>query len=78
VVDHQQAGPIIDGLGITLDLDDGDLVASAMVVAKVVREDGQVTILIADSEGMTWLDQYGLVAAASDLIRASNFERDSE
>ncbi|AXH89422.1 hypothetical protein [Micromonospora aurantiaca] len=74
----EQAGPILDGLGITLDLGDGDLVASAMIVAKVVRADGQVTLLIEDSEGMTWLDQYGLIAAASDLIRSPSFERDDD
>ncbi|MCX5066919.1 hypothetical protein OOJ91_13790 [Micromonospora lupini] len=74
----QQAGPILDGLGITLDLADGDLVASALVIAKVVREDGQVTLLIEDSEGMTWLDQYGLITAASDLIRSPRFEREGD
>ncbi|MEU5946300.1 hypothetical protein ABZ793_12150 [Micromonospora sp. NPDC047465] len=75
---EQPAGPILDGLGITLNLDDGDLVASAMVVAKVIREDGQATLLIEDSEGMTWLDQYGLIAAASDLIREPRFEREGD
>lgn len=71
----QQAGPILDGLGITLDLNDGDLIASALVIAKVVDADGEVGLHIADSEGMSWLDQYGLLAAASDLVRTQQFER---
>ena len=67
---EQQSGPILDGLGVTLDLSDGDLIASAMVIAKVVTKDGEVTLLLADSEGMSWLDQLGLVTAATDLIRS--------
>lgn len=72
---EQPAGPILDGLGVTLDLDDGDLIASAVVVAKVVNGEGEVTLLIADSEGMSWLDQRGLIAAANDLVRSAAFER---
>lgn len=72
---EHQAGPIIDGLGITFELNDGDLIASALVVAKVVNAEGKVTLLIADSEGMTWLDQLGLITAASDLIRAPRWEQ---
>ena len=75
---EQQAGPILDGLGITLDLGDGDLVASALVIAKVVTEEGQVTLLIAESEGMSWLDQYGLIAASTDLVRSQQFEREGD
>lgn len=75
---EQQAGPVLDGLGITLDLGDGDLVASALVIAKVVTDDGHVTLLIAESEGMSWLDQYGLIAASTDLIRSQQFERDDD
>lgn len=71
----QPAGPIIDGLGITVDLAPGDLIASAMLLAKVVTGDGQVTLLIAESESMSWLDQLGLVAAAGDVIRSDGFEQ---
>lgn len=74
----QQAGPIVDGLGITLELDDGDLVASAVVLAKVVTADGRTTLLIEDSEGMSWLDQLGMVAAADSIIRTGGFDEDEE
>lgn len=66
---EQPAGPVLDGLGVTLELEAGDLVASALVLAKVVTANGQTQLLIADSEGMSWLDQLGLVAAADAIIR---------
>lgn len=74
----QQAGPILDGLGITLSLEDGDLIASALVLAKVVKADGQVALLIEDSEGMSWLDQLGLVSAADAIIRSGGYQGDSD
>ena len=74
----QPAGPIVDGLGIVFDLNDGDLIASAIVIAKVVTAEGQATLLIADSEGMSWIDQLGLVAAANAIIRAPGFEHPDE
>lgn len=73
----QRAGPILDGLGITLNLEDGDLVASALVLAKVVKVDGQVALLIEDSDGMSWLDQHGLVAAAAAII-GSGYQHDDD
>ncbi|GIF08674.1 hypothetical protein [Actinoplanes siamensis] len=74
----QPAGPILDGLGITLDLEDRDLVVSALVLAKVVKADGQVVLVIEDSEGMSWLDQLGLVSAADAVIRTGGYQHDDE
>lgn len=72
---EQPAGPILDGLGIILDLSDGDLVASAMVIAKVVDGDGGVTLLLAESDGISWIEQLGLLTAASDLLRGGGYDR---
>lgn len=66
---EQKIGEVLDGLGITLDLDDGDLVASALVLAKVVGEDGQVSLFVGESEGLSWLEQIGLVTAAQQAIQ---------
>lgn len=75
----QPAAPILDGLGVTLDLDDGDLVANAIVLAKVVGSDGQVGLVISDDTTTTWLDQLALVTAAQDILRSGQFtERDDD
>ncbi|MEU0937595.1 hypothetical protein [Embleya sp. NPDC005971] len=67
------AGPILDGLGVTVDLEDGDLPAGAVVLLKVVDRDGEVSVGIADSEGSTWLDQLALVTAARDIIGQARY-----
>jgi hypothetical protein len=73
---EQPAAPILDGLHLTLDLADGDLVANAVVVAKVVADDGQVGVVISNSEGTSWLDQLALIVAASEIVRSNQFTRD--
>ncbi len=70
----QPSGPILDGLGVTIDLSDGDLVSDAVVIAKVVTEDGSVTVSLSSSESMSWLDQFGLIAAANQVVVSTHFE----
>ncbi len=67
----QPLGPIIDGL----DLDEGDLIPDAVVLAKVVTADGQVTLAVCSNDNMSWLDQLGIVTAASDIIRSGRYGR---
>lgn len=64
---EQKIGPILDGLGVTLDMDDGDLIASAVVLAKVIDSDGDVSLYIGTSDGLSWIDQLGLLAAAHQV-----------
>lgn len=73
---EQPAAPILNGLNVTLNLADGDLVANAIVVAKVVADDGQVGVVISNSEGTSWLDQLALIVAASEIVRSNQFTRD--
>ncbi len=70
----QPAGQILDGLGVTFDLDDGDLVHSAIVISRVLCEDGSTSLCIGSSDGCGWLDQLGLVTAAGDLLRPSRWK----
>lgn len=65
----QPVGDILDSLGVELDLDEGDLIASAVVLAKVIKEDGGVTLAYAHSEGICWIETVGLITAGSDIVR---------
>lgn len=65
---EQPVGPILDGLGVTVDLDDGELVESALILAKTVDADGEVALMVASSTGLTWIDQAGLLAAAQQVM----------
>lgn len=71
---EQPIGPILDGLGATIDLEDGDLVEHAVVLAKVHLASGGVSVALSDSAGMSWLEQLGLIAAATQIVNDRPFE----
>ncbi|MFJ8657455.1 hypothetical protein ACIRNU_34595 [Streptomyces rochei] len=71
----QPIGPILDGLGTTIDLDEGDLVASAFVIAKVVDSDGDVALTLASSDGLSWIEQNGLLASAQQIVNQTGIGR---
>lgn len=72
---EQPIGPILNGLGMNLELDDGDLVASAFVIAKVVDKDGDVSLAMASSEGLSWIEQNGLLSSAQQIINQTEIGR---
>jgi hypothetical protein len=61
-------GDALDRMGIVLDLDEGDLLESAVVIAKVITADGQVAVTLSRLPSQDWLDQFALVKAASRII----------
>lgn len=68
MADQQKIGERLDQLGVTQELDDGDLIASAVVITKVIDTEGRVSVGIAGDEACTWLDQLGLVTAAAQVL----------
>lgn len=73
---EQKIGHILDGLGVALDLDEGDLVSSAVVLCKVIKADGTVTLGYAQSDGMCWIEGVGMLTAGSDVARQGYTEDD--
>jgi len=71
-MNDQPIGPILDGLGTKIALDEGDLVASAFVIAKVVEQDGEVSLALASSEGLSWIEQNGLLSSAQQIINQTS------
>lgn len=67
---ERSAGPILDGLGVTFDLDDDDLITETTVIAKVTRmaDGGGTSIVIANSDGIDWVSQLGLIEAARRVV----------
>ena len=72
---QQTLGPILDGLGNTLDLDEGDLIVSALVIVKVVDKDGKVSLGLSTSEGLSWIDQNGLLFSAQQIVNQAEVTR---
>ncbi|MEV7654662.1 hypothetical protein AB0O39_10870 [Streptomyces anulatus] len=59
----QQIGQLLDTLGVTADLDDGDLVTDAHIVLKVVKADGETSLIKATSEALDWVTSIGMLTA---------------
>jgi hypothetical protein len=75
-VAERPIGQLLDALGVRADIADEDLPTAAVVLLKLVGEDGTPLIAIADSEGLSWLDQHGIVSAAWEIVRQGFQTRD--
>ena len=58
-------GNLLDSLGVDHAPDDGELVTDAVVLLKVIHDDGTVGLRIRHSPGMSWLERYGMLAVAA-------------
>ena len=63
----RQIGQLLDTLGVTADLDDGDMVTDAHVTLKVVRADGEVAVIKAISEALDWVTALGMLTAVLEI-----------
>lgn len=65
---EQAVGDVLDNLGVRVELDDTDLVSSAVVVMSVMVEgDDNPRLMIASSEGLGWIQQAGLLRLAERI-----------
>lgn len=61
-------GDLLDGLDVNADLDDRDLVASAVVVMTVLEpESSEPRIVLASNNGLSWIEQAGMLRLAERI-----------
>lgn len=75
--DGEPIGDLLDSLGVTYDPDDGDLVASAVVLLKVIDADGVVVLRMCPSDGISWIDKLGMLRAA-EIIESKGLRQVEE
>lgn len=63
----QPLGQLLDALGVTADLDAGDMPTDAVVLLKVVKTDGTVSMIKGASETLDWITALGMVTAAQEI-----------
>jgi len=67
-------GPLLDALGVRISLDEGQQLVEALVIGKVVdfEADRRVatSMILGSSDGLDWISQRGLTAAATDILTA--------
>lgn len=66
---EQKIGQLLDSLGTTIDLDEGDLPVDALVLLKVVKADGAVSMVKGSSDALDWLTSLGMLNAAIEVER---------
>lgn len=67
-MDMVEIGGLLDSLGVRAQLDDGDLVSSAVVVMSVLVDgESNPRLTIANSDGMSWIEQAGLLRLAERI-----------
>lgn len=57
-------GNLIDGLGVTMSFEEGELVKSVVVLVTVLDPDGTTTLRSAWSDGMSWVERVGMLRVA--------------
>lgn len=65
----QPIGQLLDTLGVTADLDDGDMPVDALVLLKVVKADGEVSLVKGSSESLDWILSLGMLTAGIEIDR---------
>lgn len=74
----QPLGPILDELGVTVDLHEHDRITEVMVIAKVTDlSNGDVGITVSTS-GLDWVAQAGLHACVGRVLDAPVRDGDDE
>lgn len=60
-------GDVIDGLGVRATVSEGELVAGAVVLLKVIDTDGDTRLSLAHSEGLGWIERAGMLRVAEQI-----------
>jgi hypothetical protein len=67
----------LESLGIAADLEEGQMIIDAVLVARVVSAHDQHTrLLVCNTPGMDWIVQVGLLTAALNADDDSSIERE--
>lgn len=63
----QKIGQLLDALGVTMEIDDGDMPTDAVVILKVIKADGSVSLAKGNSEALDWITALGMLTAAQEI-----------
>lgn len=60
-------GQLLDALGVTATVEDGDMPVDALVLMKLVKADGSVALVQGQSETLDWISALGMLTAAQTI-----------
>ncbi|NUS29804.1 MAG: hypothetical protein HOV92_37075 [Streptomyces sp.] len=65
--DARPIGDVLDGIGIKATIADGELVAGALVLLKVIDTEGDTRLSLACSDGLGWIERAGMLRIAEAM-----------
>ncbi|MFJ8109977.1 hypothetical protein [Streptomyces sp. NPDC096132] len=65
-------GDVLDAIGIRATVADGELVAGAMVLLKVIDNEGDTRLSMAYSDGLGWIERAGMLRIAERMEAPSD------
>lgn len=71
--DEEPIGQLIDALGIEATVGPGELVSGAIVLLKVVQEDGSTRLNLTYSDGLGWIERVGMLRVAEQIESTTGF-----
>lgn len=71
-------GSLLDSLGVEVTRNEGELFAGAVVLLKVVAQDGSVTLRTCASDGLSWIERVGMFRTAEQSDLADIHGEDQE
>lgn len=75
----RKIGETLDSLGITADLEEGDMIVTAVVLLRVVDKDGDAGFVMTRDEAATWMDEFLLIKLANrEVDHAATSDRGQE
>lgn len=75
--EETKIGQLVDSLGVVVDLDESDMVTDAIVILKVIEEDGSVNIVRGSSESLDWISAIGMMTVINTMTN-SGYGRSEE
>lgn len=60
-------GDVLDSLGVEATVSEGELVAGAIVLLKVIDTDGDTRLSVSHSDGLGWIERCGMLRVAEQI-----------
>lgn len=67
---NNRIGDMLDALGVQAELDEGELICSAVVLMETVGEDGETSLQIVEDDSTSWVKKIGMLKVALDVALA--------
>ena len=70
---EQIVGDLLDRSGLTLNLGEDVMLTDAVLIAKILYPDGASGVIVGTSEGISWVEEAGMLSVANLVMEQQIF-----